>query len=139
LGAVFNARLAGNVVDDDVLGSLEFATKAAGAKLIAVVGHSSCGAVVGAIDDVQLGHLTGLLDRIKPAVKSASTNNKESCTSKNPEFVSDVVERNVKLQMKQLTEKSPILRELVSNGSIKIVGGVQDLASGKVRFFSDEN
>lgn len=73
LGDVFNARLAGNVVDDDVLGSLEFATKAAGAKLIAVVGHSSCGAVVGAIDDVKLGHLTGLLERIKPAVEFAST------------------------------------------------------------------
>jgi carbonic anhydrase len=139
LGDVLNARLAGNVVDDDVLGSLEFATKAAGAKLIAVVGHSSCGAVVGAIDDVKLGHLTGLLERIKPAVESASTKNKKSCTSKNPEFVSEVVERNVKLQMKQLTEKSPILRELAANGSIKIVGGVHDLATGKVRFLVDAN
>lgn len=139
LGDVFNARLAGNVVDDDVLGSLEFATKAAGAKLIAVIGHSSCGAVVGAIDDVKLGHLTGLLERIKPAVESASTKNKESCTSKNPEFVSEVIERNVKLQMKQLTEKSPILRELAANGSIKIVGGVHDLATGKVRFLADGN
>jgi carbonic anhydrase len=139
LGDVFNARLAGNVVDEDVLGSLEFATKAAGAKLIAVVGHSSCGAVVGAIDDVKLGHLTGLLERIKPAVESATTKNKESCTSKNPEFVSEVIERNVKLQMKQLTEKSPILRELAANGSIKIVGGVHDLATGKVRFLADAN
>jgi carbonic anhydrase len=131
--------LAGNVLDDDVLGSLEFATKAAGAKLIAVVGHSSCGAVVGAIDDVKLGHLTGLLERIKPSVESASTKNKESCTSKNPEFVSEVIERNVKLQMKQLTEKSPILRELAANGSIKIVGGVHDLATGKVHFLADAN
>jgi carbonic anhydrase len=90
LGDVFNARLAGNVVDEDVLGSLEFATKAAGAKLIAVVGHSSCGAVVGAIDDVKLGHLTAL-------------------------------------------------RELAANGSIKIVGGVHDLATGKVRFLADAN
>jgi len=139
LGDVFNVRLAGNVVDDDVLGSLEFATKAAGAKLIAVVGHSSCGAVVGAIDDVKLGHLTGLLERIKPAVESATAKNKESGTSKNPEFVSEVVERNVKLQMKQLTEKSSILRELAENGSIKIVGGVHDLATGKVRFLADGN
>ena len=139
LGDVFNARLAGNVVDDDVLGSLEFATKIAGAKLIAVIGHSSCGAVVGAINDVKLGYLTGLLGRIKPAVESASIKNKESCTSNNPEFVSNVVERNVRLQMKLLTEKSPILNELAANGSIKIVGGVHDLATGRVRFLANEN
>ncbi|MEI8293266.1 MAG: carbonic anhydrase family protein [bacterium] len=139
LGDVFNARLAGNVVDDDVLGSLEFATKVAGAKLIAVVGHSSCGAVVGAIDDVKLGHLTGLLERIRPAVQSSATKDKDNCTSKNPGFVSEVIERNVRLQMNQLTDRSPILRGLVENGSLKIVGGVHDLQTGKVRFLPDAN
>lgn len=95
--------------------------------------------MVGAINDVKLGHLTVLLERIKPEVDSASTKNKESCTSKNPEFVSEVIERNLKLQMKQLIEKSPILRELAANGRIKIVGGVHDLATGKLRFHTDAN
>lgn len=135
LGDIFNARLAGNIVDNDVLGSLEFATKVAGAKLIAVIGHSSCGAVAGAIDGVELGHLTGVLDQIKPAVASAS----ESVpggdpSSSNPVFMDKCTEENVRLQMNRLTEQSPILKELVASGQIKIVGGVQDLASGRVQF-----
>lgn len=136
IGDVFNARLAGNVVDEDVLGSLEFATKVAGAKLVAVIGHSGCGAVVGAIDQVKLGNLTSLLNRIEPAVAEASKHSKD-CTAKNPEFVGACIEENVRFQVKQLTEKSPVLRELADQGQIRIVGGVHDLASGKVHFLAD--
>jgi carbonic anhydrase len=137
IGDVFNARLAGNVVDEDVLGSLEFATKVAGAKLVAVIGHSGCGAVVGAIDQVKLGNLTGLLDRIQPAVTAASKEATGDASGKNTKFVDACIEENVRWQVKQLTEKSPILKELADHGQIRIVGGVHDLASGKVRFLAD--
>lgn len=137
MGDVFNARLAGNVVDEDVLGSLEFATKVAGAKLVAVIGHSGCGAVVGAIDQVKLGNLTGLLERIEPAVTAASKETQGDASAQNPEFVDACIEENVRWQVKQLTEKSPILKELADNGQIRIVGGVHDLASGKVHFLAD--
>lgn len=138
IGDVFNARLAGNVVDEDVIGSLEFATKVAGAKLVAVIGHSGCGAVVGAIDDVKLGNLDTILNRIDPAVAEAAEDHKED-TSKNPEFVDACIEENVRYQVKQLTEKSAILKELADNGQIRIVGGVHNLASGKVQFLADAN
>lgn len=135
IGDIFNARLAGNIVDDDVLGSLEFATKAAGAKLIAVIGHAGCGAVIGAIDGVEMGHLTGVLDQIEPAVAKASEGAKGGDnSSKNPAFVDKCIEKNVRLQMNRLTEQSPILKELAASGAIRIVGGVQDLASGRVHF-----
>lgn len=136
IGDVFNARLAGNVVDEDVLGSLEFATKVAGAKLIAVVGHSACGAVKGAIDRVKLGNLTTLLHRIEPAVSEAAQHAKNP-TVNNPDFVDACIEENVRWQMRQLTEKSQILKELADSGQIRIVGGVHDLATGKVRFLAD--
>lgn len=138
LGDVFNARLAGNVVDEDVIGSLEFATKAAGAKLVAVIGHSGCGAVVGAIDDVKLGNLDVVLNRIDPAVAEAAEDHKDD-TSKNAKFVDACIEENVRYQVEQLTAKSAILKELAESGQIRIVGGVHDLASGKVRFLADAN
>ena len=138
LGDVFNARLAGNVVDEDVIGSLEFATKAAGAKLIAVIGHSGCGAVVGAIDDVKLGNLDTILNRIDPAVAEAAEDHKDD-TSKNPQFVDACIEENVRHQVEQLTAKSAVLKELADSGQIRIVGGVHNLASGKVRFLADAN
>lgn len=135
MGDVFNARLAGNVADDNVLGSLEFATKAAGAKLIAVIGHSGCGAVIGAINKVEMGHLTGLLEKIEPAVDQvfAASKTREK-TSANADFVDKCIEKNVRLQMKNLVDQSSILTELANNGSIRIVGGVQDLATGRVQF-----
>lgn len=136
LGDVFNARLAGNVVDEDATGSLEFATKAAGAKLVAVIGHSGCGAVVGAIDDVKLGNLDVVLNRIDPAVAEAAEDHKDD-TSKNAKFVDACIEQNVRHQVEQLTTKSAILKELAESGQIRIVGGVHDLASGKVRFLAD--
>ena len=138
LGDVFNARLAGNVVDEDVIGSLEFATKVAGAKLVAVIGHTGCGAVVGAIDDVKLGNLDVVLNRIDPAVAEAAEEHKDD-TSKNPKFVAACIEENVRYQLEQLTAKSAILKELADKGQIRIVGGVHDLASGKVQFLADAN
>jgi carbonic anhydrase len=138
LGDVFNACLAGNVVDEDVIGSLEFATKAAGAKLVAVIGHSGCGAVVGAIDDVKLGNLDTILNRIDPAVAEAAEDHKDD-TSKNANFVDACIEENVRYQVEQLTAKSAILKELADSGQIRIVGVVHDLASGKVRFLADAN
>lgn len=135
IGDIFNARLAGNIVDEDVLGSLEFATKAAGAKLIAVIGHAGCGAVIGAIEGVKMGHLTGVLEQIEPAVSAVSKDTKGGeSSSANPVFVDKCIERNVRLQMNRLTEQSPILKELAGSGAIRIVGGVQDLASGRVHF-----
>ena len=134
IGDVFNARVAGNVVNPDIIGSLEFASKVAGAKLIAVVGHTKCGAVKGACDRVDLGHLTGLLERIAPAVEATPTAAGEKRTSKNDAFVDRVAENNVRLMMDNIRKQSAILRELETKGEIRIVGGMQDLQSGKVSF-----
>ena len=134
IGDVFNARVAGNVVNPDILGSLEFATKAAGSKLIAVIGHTKCGAVKGACDRVELGNLTGLLERIAPAVEATKTAANEKRTSKNDAFVDRVAENNVRLTMDTIRKQSAILREMESKGEIRIVGGMQDLNNGKVTF-----
>ena len=134
IGDVFSARVAGNVLDDDILGSLEFACKVSGAKLIAVIGHSNCGAIKGAVDDVQLGNLTGLLARIKPAIDSVPDDGQPR-TSKNAAFVNEVSEANVKLVMKEIPERSPILREMLAKGEIELVGGMYDLSTGKVQFY----
>jgi carbonic anhydrase len=134
IGDVFSARVAGNVLNDDILGSMEFACKVSGAKLIAVIGHSNCGAIKGAIDSVQLGHLTGLLDKIKPAI-DAVPDNGQPRDSKNPEFVDKVAEANVRLVMRQIREHSPILRQMLDERKIGMVGGMYDISTGKVRFF----
>ena len=117
IGDVFSARVAGNVLNDDILGSMEFACKVSGAKLIAVVGHSNCGAIKGAVDDVQLGSLTGLLARIKPAIARVP-HDSQPRTSKNYEFVQRVAEANVRLVTQQIREQSPILREMLDAGEI---------------------
>lgn len=136
IGDVFSARVAGNVLDNDVLGSLEYAGKISGVKLIAVVGHSHCGAVKGAIDNVDLDHLTLLVDRIKPAVAAVSTDGQER-NSTNEELVQKVAEANVRLVLKQIPERSPALRELLDQGKIKLVGGMYDLETGEVHFFPE--
>lgn len=138
IGDVFNARIAGNIVNDDLIGSLEFATKVAGAKLIAIIGHTKCGAVAGAVNDVKMGHLTGLLERISPAVKNASLGQSPTAV-KEPAFVDKCAEENVRLQAKQLKEQSPIIRELIEKGALRIVGGIHDLETGQVRFLADIN
>jgi carbonic anhydrase len=134
IGDIFSARVAGNVLNDDILGSMEFACKASGSKLIAVIGHSNCGAIKGAIDDVQLGNLTGLLAKIKPA-EDAVPADVTPRTSKNHTFVDDVSEANVRLVMQQIRERSPVLKEMIDQGQIGLVGGMYDLSTGKVNFF----
>ncbi len=136
IGDIFSARVAGNVLNDDILGSMEFACKVSGAKLIAVVGHSNCGAIKGAIDDVDLGNLTGLLTKIKPAIDSVSSS-VHPRTSKNYSFVDQVSEANVRLVMKEIPERSPILREMIDKGEIKLVGGMYDLSTGNVQFYDN--
>jgi carbonic anhydrase len=136
IGDVFSARVAGNVLNDDILGSMEFGCKVSGAKLIAVIGHSNCGAIKGAIDDVELGNLTGLLARIKPAMAAVSAD-ASARTSKNYEFVDQVAEANVRLVMHQIRDRSPVLREMLDRGEIGLVGGMYNLKTGEVRFFNN--
>jgi carbonic anhydrase len=135
LGDIFNARVAGNVLDDAILGSLEFATKIAGAKLIAVVGHSHCGAVKGACSGAQLGHLTSLLAHIQPAVDEAKAK-RPGVPVTDPKFIEQVAELNVQLVQQRIRAQSPVLRELIDSGQIALVGGIYDLDSGKVQFFN---
>ncbi|HVE40291.1 MAG TPA: carbonic anhydrase family protein [Planctomycetota bacterium] len=137
LGAVFSARLAGNVLNDDVLGSLEFATKVAGAKLIVVVGHSGCGAVKGACDKVELGHLSGLLKRIEPAVQATRDRVGADPGGKDPGFVNEVAREHVRRTVRQLQDESPILKDLVGRGSLKIVGAFHDLTTGRVVYLAE--
>ncbi len=136
IGDIFSARVAGNILDDDILGSMEFACKVSGAKLIAVIGHSNCGAVKGAVDDVELGNLTGLLARIKPAIDAVPAT-VQPRTTKNAAFVDDVSAANVHLVMQQIRERSPILREMLDKGEIGLVGGMYDLSTGKVQFYEE--
>jgi carbonic anhydrase len=132
IGDIFSARVAGNVLEEDVLGSMEFGCKVAGSKLIAVIGHSNCGAIKGAIDNVDLGNLTALLSRIKPAIDQTPGRMR---TSNDLEFVDKVAEANVRLVMQQIRERSPILRELLDQGKIGLVGGMYDLSTGRIRFY----
>jgi len=134
IGDIFSARVAGNVLNDDVLGSMEFACKVSGAKLIAVIGHSNCGAIKGAIDNAKLGNLTGLLAKIKPAIDTVPAD-VQPRTSKNYTFVDEVSEANVRLVMQQIRDRSPILREMLDNGQIGLVGGMYDLSTGEINFF----
>jgi carbonic anhydrase len=135
IGDIFSARVAGSVLNGDILGSMEFACKVSGAKLIVVIGHSNCGAIKGAVDGVELGNLTGLLSKIQPAISEVPAN-VQPRTSKNPEFVDQVAEANVRLVMREIRERSPILREMLDAGQIGLVGGMYDLSTGEVRFLS---
>jgi carbonic anhydrase len=132
LGDLFVGRVAGNVEDQDQLGSMEFATKLAGAKLVFVLGHSACGAVKGACDGAELGNLTALLAKIRPAVDAVEGFKPEERNSANKEFVEKVVEQNVRQTMKDIRKDSPLLSEMEASGKIKIVGGIYDLHTGKV-------
>jgi carbonic anhydrase len=134
IGDVFNARVAGNIVNADILGSLEYASKVAGSKLIAVIGHTHCGAIKGACDHVVLGNLTGLLSKIEPAVAATPTKAGEARSSKNAAFVDHVAEKNVLLTMANIRKQSAILNEMEKAGQIKIVGGMYDIETGKVTF-----
>ncbi len=130
IGDLFVARVAGNTVNEDILGSLEYASKVAGSRLIVVLGHTECGAIKGACDGVKMGNLTTLLDKLQPAVSKAKTDGERN--SKNRQFVNDVIELNVDETIETIRNKSPILKELEANGKIRIVGAVYNVASGKV-------
>lgn len=134
IGETFNGRIAGNISNNDLLGSMEFACAAAGAKVILVMGHTACGAVAGAIDNVQLGHLTGLLDVIKPAVEATKYTGDRS--GKNREFVDAVARTNVQLTVESIRKNSPILAGLEKEGKIKIVGSMYDLSNGMLTFLA---
>jgi carbonic anhydrase len=132
IGDIFTGRVAGNVVNDDMLGSMEFACAVSGAKLVLVLGHTACGAVKGAIDDVEMGNLTGLLARIKPAISATKFEGEKS--SKNAAYVDVVARTNVVLGIENIRRRSPILEALEKKGSIKITGAMYDLATGVVEF-----
>jgi len=134
IGDLFVARVAGNIVNEDILGSMEFSCKVSGAKLVLVIGHEYCGAIKGAIDQVTLGNLTALLKKITPAV-AACSHYPGAKTSKNPEFVDMVIQENVKITVETIRKQSPILKEMEQNGEIKIVGAYYDMDTGLVNFF----
>jgi carbonic anhydrase len=133
IGDIFNARVAGNIANEDILGSMEFACKLAGAKVVLVMGHTACGAIKGAIDNAELGNLTGLLAKIKPAIKA--TDYGGARTAANYEFVDAVARTNVALTMADIRSRSGVLRELEADGAITIAGAMYDLQSGTVDFF----
>ena len=133
LGDIFSIRIAGNIINEDIIGSMEFACKVAGSKLIVVLGHSKCGAIKGACDDVKLGNLTHLLDKIKPAIEKETSESIRN--SSNDNFVQKVTELNVHEVVDLIREKSPVLRELLDTNAIGIIGGVHDISTGEVQFF----
>lgn len=136
LGDIFSIRIAGNFVNEDILGSMEFACKLAGTELIVVLGHTSCGAVKGACDDAKLGNLTNMLAKIKPAVEAikepADINFRNS---KNIEFVDNVATKNVYLTIDRILQESPVLAEMQNKGKIKIIGAMYNINTGAVDFF----
>ena len=134
VGDVFNARIAGNFVNTDILGSMEFACAVAGSKLIVVMGHTSCGAVKGACDHVELGNLTEMLKKLAPAVDGTPTKPGEDRSSANKDFVNRVAQKNVELTMDQILNDSPVLNDLYELGKIGLVGAMYDVATGRVSF-----
>ena len=136
LGDVFSVRIAGNIINEDILGSMEFGCKVAGAKIIVVLGHTKCGAVRGACDHVEMGNLTALLSKIQPAVYDEKTET-ENRNSGNNEFVEKVAAINVKRTVHAIMERSPILKEMIEKGEIGIVGGTHDITTGEVSFYDD--
>lgn len=133
LGDIFSCRIAGNILNEDILGSMEFACKVAGAKLIMVLGHTECGAIKGACDHVKMGKLTGLLKKIKSSVKAEKTEKER--TSENSDFVSKVASLNVKSVLKKIPKNSNILRSMNKKGEIAIIGGMYDVSTGIVDFY----
>jgi len=132
IGDIFNSRVAGNIANPDILGSMEFACKVAGAKVVLVMGHTACGAIKGAIDNAELGNLTGLLAKIKPAVAATAYSGERS--SKNYAFVDAVARKNVELTIANIRKDSPVLAGMESSGAIKIAGAMYSLQSGVIEF-----
>lgn len=136
MGDIFSARVAGNIVNEDVLGSMEFACAAAGSKLIVVLGHTACGAVKGACDHVELGNLTALLSKITPAVNDEKTVTDER-SSKNSEFVEKVSTINVKRTVQDILDRSSVLKEMIDSGKVGIVGATHDIKTGKIHYYEE--
>ena len=136
LGDIFSVRIAGNIVNEDILGSMEFACKVAGSKFIVVLGHTKCGAIKGACDGVQMGNLTTLLSKIEPAI-SEETTTKENRNASNNAFVENVAAINVRRTVERVLAQSPILQEMVNSGEIGIIGAMYDVTTGEVTFFDD--
>lgn len=136
LGDIFSIRVAGNIINDDILGSLEFATKVVGSKLIVVLGHSKCGAIKGACDHVELGHLSQLLAKIEPAMQRENETH-ENRTSGNAAFVENVAEINVRKSVEEVINSSEIISDLVADGKLGIIGAMYDVDTGSVQFYAD--
>jgi len=134
LGDIFSIRIAGNILNEDILGSMEFATKVMGTKIIVVLGHTKCGAVVGACNHVEMGNLTTLLNKIQPAIYQEKET-VENRTGSNEKFVKNVTEINVFLTIDRIRRESPIIAELEQKGAIKIIGGLYEVENGRVDFF----
>jgi carbonic anhydrase len=133
LGDIFSVRIAGNIVNEDILGSIEFACKLAGSKIIVVLGHTNCGAIKGACDQIEMGNLTTLLKKIRPSVVGEKTEQTDR-TSANSNFVEKVTSINVSNTVQAIIEGSPILKVMIESGEIGIVGGIHNIATGKVEF-----
>jgi carbonic anhydrase len=136
LGDVFSIRIAGNFVNEDILGSMEFACKLAGTKVVIVLGHTSCGAIKGACDNAKLGNLTALINKIKPAVRAVKTPEEEHLrNSSNLDFVNSVSEKNIYMTIDNIRQQSSVLEEMEAEGSIKIIGAMYDVSNGLVTFY----
>ena len=136
IGDVFSVRIAGNFENEDILGSMEFACKLAGTKVIVVLGHTACGAVKGACDDAKLGNLTALISKLKPAVEAVTEPvDTSKRNSGNIDFVNNVAEKNVYMTIENIRKKSPVLKEMEDNGEIKIIGAMYDIKDGSVTFY----
>ena len=133
LGDIFSIRIAGNILNEDILGSMEFATKVVGTKVLVVLGHTKCGAIVGACNHVEMGNLTTLLNKIQPAI-FYEKKTKENRNGSNADFVNNVTEINVHLTIDRVRRESPIIAEMEDLGQIKIVGGLYDVETGEVNF-----
>ena len=137
MGDLFSIRIAGNFVNEDILGSMEFSCKLAGTKLVVVLGRTACGAVKGACDHARLGNLTTLINKIEPAVAAVSEPGDESLrNSKNIDFVNQVAEKNVMMTIENIRNQSPVLVEMEKNHEIKIIGGMYDISNGEVTFYN---
>lgn len=137
LGDIFSCRIAGNILNEDILGSMEFACKVAGSKVVVVLGHTKCGAIKGACDDVQLGNLTNLLRKVKPAI-DAEVSTKQNRNAANIKFVENVAELNVRKTLKQIPQQSQIIEQLLQKGEIALIGGMYNVETGAVEFYDNE-
>lgn len=137
LGDIFSCRIAGNILNEDILGSMEFACKVAGSKVIVVLGHTKCGAIKGACDDVKLGNLSTLLNKVKPAIE-AERSTKQNRTASNGEFVENVAALNVRQTLNQIPARSPVIAEQIEKGEIALIGGMYNVETGVVEFYDNE-